>query len=102
VYRISSKSVDKWPRYSLRGFFNKAAAAILENGVGSLVMRILDSAGCFFVCVSIYIKIGSEMAEVQRCNGFISLSKLRWGKKLLLGAKTRILGEREALKTIRQ
>jgi hypothetical protein len=53
------------------------------------------------VCVSNFIKIGSKMAKVQRLNSIRRLCMQNWGKKLLFGVKTPILGEREALVTIR-
>jgi hypothetical protein len=44
VYQISSKSDDKWLSYARQGFFNMAAAAILENGVRPTVLSFMDSA----------------------------------------------------------
>jgi hypothetical protein len=45
VNQASSQLYEKRPRCSYRGFFNMAAAAILQNGVGSTVLSFLDSVG---------------------------------------------------------
>ncbi len=42
------------------------------------------------------------MADLQYYEGLCSLGMQNWGKVFLLGVITPILGEREALKTIKQ
>jgi hypothetical protein len=68
VYRISSKSVDERPFYSLNSLF-KMAAALLENGGGLSLLRWMNSA-CVLLCVH---RISSK--SVNKCP-FYSLSSI--------------------------
>ena len=77
------------------------AAAILENGVGPLVLSFYGFSMSKLACVPTFIKIGSEKADLQHHEGLCSLGMLKWGKTLILGVKTFFLEERGALKTIK-
>jgi hypothetical protein len=65
VYQYSSQSVHEWLSISLQGFPNMAAAAILENGVGSSLLSSWIQQINIGSCTKIHqkqIKNGSDTA----------------------------------------